>query len=129
MRGDQPAHHHPPQLFFISLARPLHIPYSPGQGAGSRLSVGLQCFECPGQLVGATCSSGFAVDALEACDDIRFLHACDEGRQSLSISVTALGVLDFPDDVALEFDIDLDGADGLASLEGSLPDAVFGRVG
>ena len=41
------------------------------------------------ELVGARCWLAIAADALEACNDVLVLHACDKAAYSLKVAVAA----------------------------------------
>ena len=46
-----------------------------------------QLLYCAAELVGARCGSAVAADALEACNDVLVLHACDKAAYALEVTV------------------------------------------
>lgn len=85
-------------------------------------------FECPGQLVRATCSTSFAINTIQQGYDILDLAAHTQSGHALGITIAALGVLDLTDDISLSLYVYRFGANYRAGPEGSLPDTVFHRV-
>ena len=85
-------------------------------------------FECPGQLVRATCSTSLAVNTIQQGYDILDLAAHTQCGHTLGVTIATLGVLDFTDDISLSLYVYRFGANYRAGPEGSLPDTVFHRV-
>ena len=74
----------------------------------------VQQLQGAGELVGAAGASAAAVDTAQPRNDFVLLHADAEGGEALGVAVAAAGVLDAADRVALQFDVDLAGANGPA---------------
>ena len=85
-------------------------------------------FECPGQLVRATCSTSLAVNTIQQGYDILDLAAHTQSGHTLGVTIATLGVLDFTDDISFGLNVYGFGANDRASPEGSLPDTIFHRV-
>lgn len=85
-------------------------------------------FECPGQLVRATCSTSLAINTIQQGYDILDLAAYAQSGHALGVTVTAFGVLDLTDDISFGLNVYRFGANDRASLEGSLPDTAFHRI-
>ena len=85
-------------------------------------------FECPGQLVRATCTPSFAVDTIQQGYDILNLAAYAQSGHSLGVSVATLGVLDFTDNVPFGLYVYRFRTYDRASPEEGLPDSVFSGI-
>ncbi len=85
-------------------------------------------FECPGQLVRATCSTSLTVNTIQQGYDILNLAAHTQSGHALGVTVATLGVLDFADDISFGLNVYRFRANDRASPEGSLPDTIFHRV-
>ena len=62
-------------------------------------------FECPGQLVRATCSTSFAINTIQQGYDILDLAADTQSGHALGVTIAALGVLDLTDDISFGLNV------------------------
>lgn len=84
----------------------------------------LEQFQTPGQLIGATGATAGAIDATETLDGLIDGHTFDKGTHALGVTAAAANELNRLNDVTLDSNSDLLGADISAGFENYSPDTV-----
>lgn len=85
--------------------------------------------QCTCELIGATGAAAFAIDPLQAGDDIGLFHSNYQSANPLRIAVTPARVADAANDVPFQFNVYLLGTNGVAGLERGFLQAIFSDIG
>lgn len=85
--------------------------------------------QCTCELIGATGAAAFAIDPLQAGDDIGLFHSNYQSANPLRIAVTPARVADAANDVPFQFNVQLLGTNGVTGLERGFLQAVFLGIG
>ena len=85
--------------------------------------------QCTCELVRATGAAAFAVDSIQAGDNIGFFHSNYQSANPLRIAVTPARVADAANDVPFQFNVQLLGTNGVTGLERGFLQAVFLGIG